>query len=164
VPIFSKFAHVTAFELHCGKKPVTVKQYNSKAVTWANLENIGTVLLGDYIDKVKQTVHAPSMVDTIGYLFDANIPFVCPSILPGFTVPKYFAGDYLQRISAAHSGMKDAWPTLFIGPNGSKAGLHVDQSATHFWMALLEGRKEWIVVPPKEVPLLYPDIHLVSLS
>jgi hypothetical protein len=39
------------------------------------------------------------------YLFDWGIPKLCPELLAGFVMPRYFSQDFLQRTPAkVHSG------------------------------------------------------------
>mmetsp|Transcript_10736 Transcript_10736/g.29383 ORF Transcript_10736/g.29383 Transcript_10736/m.29383 type:complete len:209 (+) Transcript_10736:2-628(+) len=94
----------------------------------------------------------------------------CPDALgeapyEGFTVPKYFAGDYFQR--SGFSGYMHTWPSLFIGSELTESAVHIDGGNTNFWMYLLSGRKEWrfyrrrdlinIYVRPG-TPHFFPDI------
>lgn len=51
---------------------------------------------------------------------------------------------------------RDSWPTLFIGPEGSRSALHVDQLHTNFWMIMMHGAKRWVFFHPDDIPLLYP--------
>jgi Flp pilus assembly protein TadG len=41
----------------------------------------------------------------------------------------------------------DSWPSLFVGPSGSRSGLHIDAFGSNFWMALLQGAKNWTLFP-----------------
>eukprot|EP00752_Nemacystus_decipiens_P008342 g7456.t1 len=73
-----------------------------------------------------------------------------------FQVPKFFAGDMLQRLAGQGLPYTDSWPSLFVGPKGSKSDTHIDSFGSHFWMALLEGKKRWVLYPKEDAPLLYP--------
>ena len=55
--------------------------------------------------------------------------------------PKYFAGDYFQRVFP--NGYQHSWPSLFIGAKGTQSDMHVDSGGTNFWLYLLSGKKEW---------------------
>jgi histone arginine demethylase JMJD6 len=73
-----------------------------------------------------------------------------------FVVPRYFAADLLQ--TAPHGSLlREAWPSLFIGPAGSRCSLHVDAYGTDFWMLQLHGRKAWTLFPREAVPCLLPS-------
>ena len=50
----------------------------------------------------------------------------------------------IVEVTSALGGLLDSspaanWPSLFIGPKGTRSGLHIDSQATHFWMLLVEG-------------------------
>ena len=90
------------------------------------------------------------------YLFDWSLPQHCPAMLEEFVVPRYFAGDLLQRAPPG-SLLREAWPSLFIGPRGSRCALHVDAYGTHFWMLVLDGRKAWTIFPRGATALLRPS-------
>ena len=49
-----------------------------------------------------------------------------------------------------------AWPSLFVGPRGSRSDLHVDAFASSFWMAMREGTKYWRLWHRNDSGLLYP--------
>lgn len=53
------------------------------------------------------------------YLFDWSLPQHCPSLLDELVVPRHFAGDLLQRATRG-TLYREAWPSLFIGPAGSR--------------------------------------------
>ena len=59
------------------------------------------------------------------YLFDWSLPLHCPSLADKLNVPAYFANDFLQR-TASGSLYAKSWPSLFIGPKGSRSDLHID--------------------------------------
>lgn len=71
------------------------------------------------------------------YVHDDSLPALCPAALENFTVPRYFAGDWLQRVPQPARGrckVCSYWPSLFLGPEGSSSALHVDALGTHFFM------------------------------
>jgi len=74
------------------------------------------------------------------YLFDWSLPLNCPELVKELRIPKYFAGDFLQRTPPG-SLYHDSWPSLFIAPAGITSELHVDAFGSNFWMALFEGKK-----------------------
>lgn len=76
------------------------------------------------------------------YLFDWSLPIHCPELANELTVPKYFAGDFLQRTQKG-TLYHDSWPSLFIAPTGARSELHVDAFGSNFWMALFHGKKRF---------------------
>jgi len=62
----------------------------------------------------------------------------------------------LQRAPPG-SLLREAWPSLFIGPPRSRCSVHVDAYGTHFWMMGLEGRKAWTIFPRDATPYLKPS-------
>jgi hypothetical protein len=64
--------------------------------------------------------------DIASYLFDWGLPGQVDEMLEEeFHVPRLFAGDLLQCLPPG-SLFRDAWPSLFVGPKGTRSGLHVD--------------------------------------
>ncbi|KAK3580713.1 hypothetical protein CHS0354_005717 [Potamilus streckersoni] len=129
---------------------VTVKKTIPASVEWARLEDAKRITVGEYIDKILSDDSSEKT-----YLFDWSLPLNCPQLAEEITMPKYFAGDFLQRTMAG-SLYKDSWPSLFIAPAGLTSELHVDAFASNFWMALFQGRKRWVFFDPVDLPMLYP--------
>ena len=100
---------------------------------WAKLETACSMKICDFIDSL-QSLREPL------YLFDWSIPTHAPELAKELVIPKYFAGDFLQRTSPG-SLYRDSWPSLFIAPAGLHSDLHVDAFGSNFWMALFQGRK-----------------------
>ena len=62
----------------------------------------------------------------------------------------------LQRTEEG-SLYREAWPSLFLGPKGSRCALHVDTCGLHFWMLVFEGAPNpspSTLIPP--LPLMLP--------
>ncbi len=76
------------------------------------------------------------------YLFDWSLPLSCPGLAQELRIPKYFAGDLLQRTPGG-TLYHDSWPSLFIAPAGVCSGLHIDAFGSNFWMALFQGTKRY---------------------
>jgi hypothetical protein len=72
---------------------------------------------------------------------------------PPHTKPRYFAGDYFQRVFP--NGYQHTWPSLFIGANGTRSDMHVDSGGTNFWLYLLSGKKEWRFFSQDDTANLY---------
>ena len=64
----------------------------------------------------------------------------CPGFLGAFEVHPFFAGDMLP-FADGHS-----WPSLLIGPPGTRSSLHTDNGWMPFWLTVLQGRKRFRVV------------------
>ena len=146
------------FREHCGHIETEIKRREAGAQTWAGIVEGPTMRLRDYIDQVKAGTVDPSL-----YLFDFSLPLKCPAVMKEFTVPKYFAADFMQRcrhLESSKRNVADYWPSLFIGRKGQNSSLHIDTSGTHFWMAALQGRKRWVFFPPEDAPLLDEHSHL----
>merc|ERR1711920_1216694 len=104
------------------------------------------------------------------YIMDWSLPQNCPEVFGpppyrGFIVPKYFSGDYFQRVP--YSIYKFVWPSLFVGSEETESGIHVDRGGLNFWMYLLSGRKKWRFFSRKDLvniyslpgqPHFFPDI------
>jgi len=114
---------------------------NAKKRSWGRLEYAGDLPLADFLDTFTSNATRRHW-----YLHDWSLPNNCPQVFgpapySGFTVPKYFAGDYFQR--AAFQGYQHSWPSLFVGSEETQSAMHIDSGGTNFWLYLLSGRKEW---------------------
>ena len=79
-----------------------------------------------------------------------------PGTVDSFRMPVYFAHDLLQ-LCPEGSLYRNTWPSLFVGGAGTRSGLHVDSFGSHFWMLLLEGRKQWVFFDRQDMCLLHPS-------
>jgi hypothetical protein len=144
----------------CGDVSVTPLHYSSTAKTWARLQPSQPTTLYQYIDKYSKAEYYSKDMD-YQYLHDWNLPIYCPQILDDFVIPKYFSGDYLQKIPNQYNGNNviyvDEWPSLFIGPKGSQSAMHVDSFGSNFWMILLSGKKHWHLFSQNHKSFLYED-------
>lgn len=116
---------------------------------WADLFQVVDTTVSAFLDALKSR--------SLGqlYLFDWSLPSHCPELLKdGFTVPSYFSGDFFQALPS-DLDMRDGWPSLLIGPEGTGADLHKDTYATHFWMRMVQGTKRWRIYPVSDTPFLY---------
>jgi len=125
-----------------------LKRMVKESSEWAKLESACSMKISDFIDSLG-TLQEPL------YLFDWSIPTYVPELAKELTIPKYFAGDFLQR-TAPGSLYKESWPSLFIVPQGLHSDLHVDAFGSNFWMALFQGRKRWTFFRREDTSLLYP--------
>ncbi|XP_068672613.1 lysine-specific demethylase 8-like isoform X2 [Montipora foliosa] len=131
-----------------GEKTAPLKRVVKESTEWAKLESACSMKISDFIDSLG-TLQEPL------YLFDWSIPTHAPELARELVIPKYFAGDFLQR-TASGSLYKDSWPSLFIAPQGVHSDLHVDAFGSNFWMALFQGTKRWTFFSREDTPLLYP--------
>lgn len=139
-------------------RAVRLKRKVSQSSEWARLEDApqaagpGTTL-GDVIEQCGGGAD-------VDYLFDWSLQCNCPELLAGLRIPRYFANDLLQSCAAPGALYRDTWPSLFIGPADSSCGLHVDTFGSHFWCALLDGRKRWAFFPAEQAGALGVDFSL----
>ena len=108
-----------------------------ESTEWAKLESACSMKIYDFIDSL-QSLREPL------YLFDWSIPTHSPELAKELVIPRYFAGDFLQRTTPG-SLYRDSWPSLFIAPAGLHSDLHVDAFGSNFWMALFQGRKRSVI-------------------
>ena len=148
----------------CGRQQAALKKQTVGSGSWAKLESVdaepGTPnTIAGFVDAIRDGRTNGS------YLFDLGIPKYCPALMTDFVVPKYFSQDFLKRMPPMAGGTMDRyweqWPALFLGPRGSGSGLHIDAIESHFYMALLEGRKRWAVYLPNATAALAPN-HLTN--
>ena len=61
-------------------------------------------------------------------------------------VPALFAADFFQALQRGRTETDaGGGPSLFVGGRGTQTGLHRDFAATHFWLLVTEGAKEWVI-------------------
>eukprot|EP00439_Symbiodinium_sp_Y106_P046003 s325_g5.t2 len=140
------------FKSRCTKK-VPLHRRNPRSDSWGRLEKAGRLPLPEFIDSF-----ASNATRRKWYLHDWSLPRYCPAAFGpppfrGFTVPKYFVGDYFQR--AGFEGYQHTWPSLFIGSNEILSAMHIDSGNTNFMMHLLSGRKDWRFFSRKDLINLY---------
>ncbi|XP_061191291.1 bifunctional arginine demethylase and lysyl-hydroxylase JMJD6-like [Saccostrea echinata] len=136
-----------------GDIAVTLKHSVKNSSEWASLENKEMTTVSEYINRIEGL---PESRQCEGYLFDWSLPIHCPSLVEKLKIPRYFAGDFLQRTSEG-SLYRDSWPSLFVAPAGLCSELHVDAFGSNFWMAVFQGSKRWVFFPRSDLPLLYPQ-------
>ncbi|KAL4239714.1 hypothetical protein ACF0H5_000518 [Mactra antiquata] len=144
------FQHISDI---AGDHTCTLKKSVKDSVQWARLEDSKLMKVKDFITGI----HGDNLDNDLKqlYLFDWSIPVHCPKLADELIIPKYFAGDFLQRTPDG-TLYKNSWPSLFIAPQGITSELHVDAFGSNFWMALFEGKKRWIFFKREDTPLLYP--------
>jgi len=137
-----------------GGKLVHCSRCVADSLSWASLESHGLMTIAEFVALLRGG--GDGGVDKRQlYLFDVSLPIHLREMLSYMSIPKYFAHDYLQR-TPPDTPNRDSWPTLFIGPEGSRSALHVDQLHTNFWMIMMHGAKRWVFFHPDDIPLLYP--------
>ena len=125
----------------CGGVKVRLNTKSATTTNWGGLVDAGRMPLNEFARRVETD---PAL--RTWYLHDWSLNRYCPAIFgeppyDEFTMPKYFAGDYFQRVPWI--GYEQTWPSLFIGANATSSALHVDSGATNFWMYLMTGKKLW---------------------
>eukprot|EP00949_MAST-11_sp_MAST-11-sp1_P003522 g3522.t1 len=138
----------------CGHYRAEMKRRAKNTTNWGGLVEAETIELADFIDTFATNATRQSY-----YLHDWSLPSSCPEIMGSppydeFIMPKYFAGDYFQRVFP--NNFQHSWPSLFIGADGTQSDMHIDSGATNFWLFLLSGEKKWRFFDYDEILNLYP--------
>lgn len=128
-----------------------LKRHVKESASWARLEDARESTVRAFIDGLTSEGDREQL-----YLFDWSLPLHCPDLANELTIPKYFAGDFLQR-TQPDSYYQDSWPSLFVAPAGLVSELHVDAFGSNFWMALFKGRKRWTFFKKEDTFKLYPS-------
>lgn len=142
------------FKDKCGDKYPNYATLDRSKKTWGGLVSVpAQVTMREFIETYRTVEERKSW-----YVHDWSLPRQCPEVFgeapyEEFMVPKYFAGDYMQRLP--FEGYHHTWPSLFIGANGTQSLMHVDSGGTNFWMYLVKGVKEWRFFERKDIPNLY---------
>lgn len=138
----------------CGEKLATLK-YTKGEHVWGGLSNVPERIKLETFIKGFRTNETMKKF----YLHDWSLPNECPEILglkTGFDeyrVPKYFAGDYFQRMP--YNDYEHGWPSMFIGGKGTESKVHIDSGGTNFWLYLISGEKKWRIFDKLSIPNMY---------
>ncbi|MDJ0799791.1 MAG: cupin-like domain-containing protein [Calothrix sp. MO_167.B12] len=100
----------------------------------------------------------PSMLSTIREKLGINIleyqpnewifPLTHPKLIERVDIPQCLRSpSWLQKVPEA---IRPIYPRLLIGYEGTGSDLHIDVCNTSNWMALVQGQKRWLVIPPDE--------------
>ena len=144
------YVNMTAANLKdvCGQKSVSVaRRVKKDKDTWAGIE-------WDDAGKLADVMQDPGLGEgqgTVG-IFDWSLAIHCPAMLEKhYSVPKYVAQDYLQRIPHDRKNFyRDAWPSLFVGADTTFGACHKDVFGSAFWQYVIAGEKEWHIVDNPE--------------
>lgn len=120
----------------CPAARLPVYTYDLAATDWAALRDSGEMPLHQYL--AEEFGHGSDVRDGARYGLEMSLRNECPVLLEDVRIPAFFTDDLLVRYYK-----KAAWPTLIVGPRGSRSGLHRDTHDLPFWMALFSGRKHW---------------------
>lgn len=131
-----------------GESRVPLRRHETGSRTWAALsQKIGETTLGAVLEKRRSGTNGSELL-----VFDWPLPEAVR-----FPVPPYFAGDVLAGLPRDGGfALAGQWPSLFVQPAGTRCGLHTDAHATHFWQALIGGRKTWRIFDRDATARLYP--------
>ncbi|XP_071873753.1 jumonji domain containing 4 [Bombus fervidus] len=91
------------------------------------------------------------------YLKDWHCQKLFPNA-PMYTVPEYFASDWLNEYYMAHPDLNDDYRFVYMGPKGTWTPLHADVFGSYSWSANIVGKKRWLLFPPGQEDFLR-DIH-----
>merc|ERR1712232_799833 len=98
------------FKERCFNITIPLRKFEKNVKAWGRLKTVGTLKMQEFIDTFTTNATRREW-----YLHDWSLPRWCPAVFgpppyKGFTVPKYFAGDYFQRSS--FEGYQHSWPSL----------------------------------------------------
>jgi Cupin-like domain len=110
---------------------------------------IRRIPLGDYIDKI-----LVNDFESYPYYGRDNYSLFVEhkDLRSDFTEPKY-CYDWFRVVFPGFALRPG--PRIFVGPKGCVTNLHQDMWSTHFWMAHVVGRKQWVLFSPDQKKLLY---------
>lgn len=112
------------------------------------------VSLPDFIAQLQQeeqaataaNIHPTDLLDG-RYGFDYTLAKDCPEMLKEFKTPRFASEDILQEFLHPNPDGNFGWPTMLMGPRGTRTELHSDHAGLPFWMSLHRGRKLFRVLP-----------------
>lgn len=134
----------------CGQKRAAVNIGGSQMGAACSVAGVEVMTLEELATRIE------GEGEPLTYLYDCSLPLKVPSLCESVGIPAYFAHDWLQRTRRLHAFSR-SWPSLFVGPTGTRSSLHIDQWKGHFWMAQLSGAKRWTIFHPDDAWCLSPS-------
>jgi len=134
----------------CASAELPVYAYDTSSKEWAALRETGNMKLSAYFARFfgRATTFEKASLERPPYGLEMGLRNECPELLEDVRIPAPFSDDLLARYYR-----KSAWPTLIVGPAGTRSGLHRDTHDFPFWMALFVGRKRWRIFLHEETAL-----------
>ncbi|KAK7253824.1 hypothetical protein SO694_00002718 [Aureococcus anophagefferens] len=128
------------FKRMCGAGPITRYEVQPELNQWGGL-GVGVPM---ELDKMIEELYAKNVRTYYGFGFDLKCG--CPPFTEKAELLKVFEED---RYKHSEFG-KSNWPELIVGSRDSFTALHVDKGMMPFWLKLIEGEKDFRVVPLPE--------------
>ena len=128
--------------------PMRLRRFNRSLVgrEWAGMQELSPAEAG--VETVGELVRRLRSADGDGlYLHDQSIGSLCPVLLEDVRAPRWFPVDLKLQVPALNQ-CDPLHPSIFVGRNGTRSGLHVDSDATRFWMVVLRGSKRFRLYQP----------------
>ena len=136
------------FKSEYGRTRLKVTKNLSEGKTRANIMTVS-----EYIDYVQHFEE-----DNPYYLRDWTLEIDFPELLDDYTIPSYFQ-NWLDRIPIEENRpwwMWKGWKGwIFIGPKRTGTQPHEDVVNSSAWLALIQGKKKWAILPPDNGQYLY---------
>jgi len=139
-----------------------LQTWDSSSHTWAGMVDAGQETLGVFLNALRGAGSGGDLqVFDQSLQMHAGLRPLFDELPPDFLhalFPRNLLLDTPPRL-----GFAAAWPSLFVSPRAARgSGTHVDFGRTHFWMAVLAGRKRWRVVHRADAAALYPAVALTG--
>lgn len=112
---------------------------------WARLKNSGTMAFDDFAQYILSSLDDKK--EELKYGFDYNVGAECPILRAKIVVPPFATECLLQNYMVPNERGDYTWPTLMVGPRGTRSELHTDNGGLPFWMAVHKGHKHFRVLP-----------------
>jgi hypothetical protein len=117
---------------------------------WAGLEDGPEVSIEDFVEHIENDLQSTAGKKKLHYGFDYNVGKQCPTLRAKLVAPPLASDCLLQRYFVPNRQRQYEWPSLMMGPKGSRSEMHNDDGGLAFWMAVHHGRKHWRVLPHGE--------------
>ena len=124
----------------CAAGKIFVFERDVASVGWGGFGEPQPSTLGAYLERLAGG-------GTEHYAFDLKAACDCGALLDRVPLLDYFSADEVPFDAQLPP---TNWPSLIVGPGGSRSALHVDSAFLPFWLTLLGGRKTFRVVTRDE--------------
>lgn len=95
------------------------------------------------------------------YIFDSNFDTdsVSNVILNEYKIPSYFQEDLFHLVGEKR---RPPYRWFLVGPKRSGTCVHIDPLGTSAWNTLLQGRKRWVLFPPRTSKSIVKGTELIK--
>ena len=136
-PALTREWTIADLQSHAGSGDLSVHYPSDRSTEWGGFYKTSQLELREYLAMILNGTAAM----TGAYGFDYDTKCSAPKLLDNFQLLDYFQDDVLP-----FGVLQASWPSLILGPEGSRSAMHCDNSFLPFWLTVLKGKKMFRVI------------------